>query len=198
MQFSKGPYFAEHGDFATAGASTINYTNRLAAPIVRVGGGGQGFARALAAASMPAGGGVLLGALEVQHNDGPWVRSDDYLKVNGVLRYTRGDTRNGYSVTVMGYDGDWNATDQVPRRAVDDGALDRFGTLDGSAGGDSYRYSGAFDWQRTANNASTRITAYGLAYDLNLSTRTSPMCSTTPTTATSSTRPTTGSWREDG
>ena len=68
----------------------------------------------------------------------------------------------------MGYDGDWNATDQVPRRAVDDGALDRFGSLDTSDGGDSYRYSGSFDWQRTANNASTRVTAYGIAYDLNL------------------------------
>ena len=51
MQFSKGPYFAEHGDFATAGAGNINYTNHLARPIVRVGGGAQGFARALAAAS---------------------------------------------------------------------------------------------------------------------------------------------------
>ena len=85
-----------------------------------------------------------------------------------MVRYTRGDSRNGYSVTLMGYDGDWNATDQVPRRAVDDGALDRFGSLDTSDGGDSYRYSGSFDWQRTANNASTRVTAYGIAYDLNL------------------------------
>ncbi len=47
VQFSKGPYFAEHGDFATAGAANINYTSSLARPIVRVGGGGQGFMRAL-------------------------------------------------------------------------------------------------------------------------------------------------------
>ncbi len=39
VQFSKGPYFAEHGDFATAGTANINYTNTLARPIVRVGGG---------------------------------------------------------------------------------------------------------------------------------------------------------------
>ena len=38
VQFSKGPYFAEHGDFATAGAGNINYTNSLARPIVRGGG----------------------------------------------------------------------------------------------------------------------------------------------------------------
>ncbi len=124
--------------------------------------------RALGAGSIAAGGGILLGALEVQHNDGPWVRPDDFRKVNGVVRYTRGDALNGFSITGMGYRGEWNATDQVPRRAVDSGELDRFGSLDTSDGGDSYRYSGSFDWQRTANNASTRVSAFGIAYDLNL------------------------------
>ena len=51
VQFSKGPYFAEQGDFATAGAANINYVNALDRPIVRVGGGGEGFGRVLVAAS---------------------------------------------------------------------------------------------------------------------------------------------------
>jgi len=168
VQFSKGPYFAEHGDFATAGAANINYTNSLARPIVRVAGGGQGFGRALAAASRPAAGGVVLGAVEVMHNDGPWVRPDDFGKLNAVLRYSRGDALNGLAVTAMGYRGEWNSTDQIPQRAVADGSLDRFGTIDTSDGGDSYRYSGSIEWQRTANNASTKVTAYGLGYDMNL------------------------------
>ena len=37
VQFSKGPYFADHGDFATAGTANINYTNTLIRPIVRAG-----------------------------------------------------------------------------------------------------------------------------------------------------------------
>jgi hypothetical protein len=167
VQFAKGPYFAEHGDFATAGAATINYTNSLARPIVRI-GGGQGFRRALAAASRAAAGGVILGALDVQGNDGPWRRPDDFRKVNGVVRYTRGDALNGLAATLMGYRGTWNATDQIPRRAVADGRLDRFATIDPSDGGDSYRYSASLDWQRTANNASTKVSAYGIAYDMNL------------------------------
>lgn len=44
VQFAKGPYFAEQGDFATAGSANINYVNALDTPIVRVGGGDQGFA----------------------------------------------------------------------------------------------------------------------------------------------------------
>src|SRR5207244_1917878 len=49
VQFSKGPYFADQGDFATAGAANINYANTLARPIVRIGGGDEGFARAVVA-----------------------------------------------------------------------------------------------------------------------------------------------------
>ena len=47
---------------------------------------------------------------------------DRFRKFNGVLRYSEGDRRNGWSVTAMGYDGRWNATDQIPRRAVEDGS----------------------------------------------------------------------------
>jgi len=168
VQFSKGPYFAEQGDFATAGAANINYTNSLTRPLVRVAGGGQGFGRALVAASRAAGGGTVLAALEVQHNDGPWARPDDFRKVNGLVRFSRGDAQNGLAATFMGYRGRWNSTDQIPVRAVDEGLTDRFGTLDATNGGDSYRYSASVDWQRTRNNASTKVTAFGLAYDLNL------------------------------
>jgi hypothetical protein len=52
---------------------------------------------------------------ELNHNDGPWVRPDDYKKVNGVLRYSRGDNRNGFSLTGMGYWANWESTDQVGR-----------------------------------------------------------------------------------
>jgi outer membrane receptor protein involved in Fe transport len=168
VQYSKGPYFADQGDFATAGAANINYTNSLARPIVRAGGGDEGFGRVLAAASPALGGGRLLAALEVQHNDGPWEQPDSFRKVNGLVRFSRGDTQNGFALTGMGYRGAWDSTDQIPSRAVDDGMLDRFGTIDTTDGGDSYRYSGSLEWQRTRNNASTKLTAFGLAYDLNL------------------------------
>lgn len=168
VQFAKGPYFADQGDFATAGSANINYTNSLDAPIVRVGAGQDGFFRTLVAASPMAGRGRVLAAFEAGHNDGPWVNPDDYSKVNGLVRYTRGDMVNGFSVTGMGYRATWDATDQVPLRAVEQGLIDRFGAFDTSDGGDSYRYSGSFDWQRTRGNAATKVTAYGIGYDLNL------------------------------
>lgn len=168
VQFAKGPYFADQGDFATAGSANINYVSALDGPIARVGGGGEGFGRALFAASPAAGGGHVLGALEIERNDGPWTRPDDYRKVNGVLRFSRGDTVNGYTVTGMGYRATWNATDQVPLRAITEGLIGRFGNLDSTDGGDTYRYSASFEWQRSRNNATTKVVAYGIGSDLNL------------------------------
>jgi outer membrane receptor protein involved in Fe transport len=168
VQFSKGPYFAEQGDFATAGAANINYANVLDKTMVRVGVGDEGYARALVATSPQVGDGHLLAALEVEHNDGPWEQPDQYKKVNGVLRYTEGDAVNGWSVTGMGYRGTWNSTDQVPQRAIDEGLIGRFGALDPSDGGNTYRYSGSFEWQRSRRNATTKVVAYGIGYDLNL------------------------------
>ncbi len=168
VQFSKGPYFADQGDFATAGSANINYTNSLDRPLVRVGAGQDGFFRTLVAASPRLGRGTLLAAFEGGRNDGPWVIPDDYERLNGIVRYTQGDTVNGFSLTGMGYRATWDSTDQIPKRAVDQGLVDRFGALDTTDGGDSYRYSGSFDWQQTRGNAATRVTAYGLAYDLDL------------------------------
>src|SRR6187399_72837 len=130
VQYSKGPYFAEQGDFATAGASSINYATELDRPVVSAEFGGYGFGRGLFAGSHKVGTGQLLGAFELSTNDGPWTVPDQYRKLNGVVRYTRGDAVNGLSLTAMGYRGKWNATEASPERAIDEGLIDRFGSID--------------------------------------------------------------------
>ena len=73
VQFKKGPYFADEGDFSAAGAANINYVSQLERPMVRLSAGSDGWGRLFGAASPRIGGGYLLGALEVNRNDGPWV-----------------------------------------------------------------------------------------------------------------------------
>jgi hypothetical protein len=168
VQFSKGPYFAEQGDFATAGAANINYANRLGRPVARLEGGGQGFRRVMAAGSSAIGNGYLLAALDAGANDGPWDRPDEARRLSGVVRYSRGDASNGFVASVMGYQSKWHATDQVPDRAVAAGLIGRFGAIDDSDGGDSYRYSGSVEWQRTGGSATTKVSAFGIGYGLDL------------------------------
>jgi hypothetical protein len=168
VQYSKGPYFAEQGDFATAGASNINYATTLDRPIAHLETGTYGFGRALFAASPKLGPGHLLAAFESSLNSGPWTVPDSYRKLNGVLRYSQGNAVNGLSLTAMGYHGQWNATEAVPQRAVDAGLIDRFGSIDPTDGGHTSRYSVGVDWQRGSGSTLTKVTAFGLAYDLDL------------------------------
>ena len=168
VQYKKGPYFAEDGDFSAAGSANINYVNALDSPLLTISGGGQGWGRVFGAASPRVGDGNLLVALDLSRNDGPWVNPDDLRKANGIVRYSRGDTRNGFSLTGMGYTADWNATDQVPLRAIESGLISRFGSIDPTDIGRTYRHSIAFDGLRSTGDSSLRVTAYGMRYGLNL------------------------------
>ena len=168
VQFSKGPYFADQGDFATAGASNINYATSLERPVAHLEAGTYGYGRAVFVASPKVGPGHLLFAFETSTNSGPWTIPDSYKKLNGVVRYSQGDNVNGMSLTFMGYHGKWNATEATPARAVAEGLIGRFGSLDPSDGGDTYRYSLGAEWQHTAGTTLTKVTAYGLAYNLDL------------------------------
>jgi outer membrane cobalamin receptor len=168
VQYKKGPYFAEEGDFASAGAVNVNYVSLLDKPLAVLQGGSGSFGRALFAASPKVGNGFLLYAIEAGTNDGPWMRPDEFRKLNGVLRYTSGDQRGGFSITAMGYTAKWNATDQIPHRAVNDGTIARFGLIDATDGGETSRYTLASEWQRNSSNALTQAAAYAIDYRLNL------------------------------
>lgn len=168
VSYRKGPYDAEAGDFASAGTVNITYLNEVAEPIALVEAGAFGHARALVAASPRVGGGNLLYAIEWAGGDGPWEKSSDHRKLNGVLRYARGDQRNAFSVTAMAYRARWDATDQIPSRAVARGELGRFGTIDDTDGGDTARYVLASEWQRSGGDHVTQAAAYALGYHLNL------------------------------
>jgi len=122
----------------------------------------------LAAGSRPLGPGHLLAAAEVAHEDGPWERPDDFRKENVVLRYTAWNENGRFSLMSTAYHGTWNATDQIPRRALDRGLLSRFGSLDRSDGGRSQRYTLQGDWEREQESVLDKISAYAFYYDLNL------------------------------
>ena len=51
VQYKKGPYFADEGDFSAAGAANINYVNQLDRPAVSLSAGNDGWRRLFTAAS---------------------------------------------------------------------------------------------------------------------------------------------------
>ncbi|MES3001521.1 MAG: TonB-dependent receptor [Pseudomonadota bacterium] len=141
IDYRKGPYYAEEGDFASAGAAHLRLMDTLPAGIASLTLGRKRYARALIANSFAAAAGHVLYALDLAHNDGPWQNPEGLRKFNGLVRYSQGTRDDGFNVTAMGYSARWNATDQIPQRAVDAGLVDRLGTIDTTDGGESSRYS---------------------------------------------------------
>jgi uncharacterized GH25 family protein len=168
VRYRKGPYYASEGDFAAAGAASLRYVDALPAPLVEAAAGSGDFERLLLADSTPWGGGELLGAVELARQDGPWEVPEDFRKTNGVVRWSRGDAARGVSLTATGYEGSWTATDQVPERAVAQGLLGRFGSLDPSDRGASRRFSLAAELRRADGERATRLAAYAVRSDLRL------------------------------
>jgi outer membrane receptor protein involved in Fe transport len=152
IKFTKGTYYANRGDFASVGSIHLSYLDRIENQLA-VTGGNFGFRRLFTAGSAAAAAGNILGALELQSYDGPWDSPDDQRKVNAVLRYSNADACSdrralqasqkcsSSSLTAMFYHGLWNATTDQPDRAVQQGLIGRFGTLDPSDGGQAQRWS---------------------------------------------------------
>jgi outer membrane receptor protein involved in Fe transport len=168
IDYRKGPYFAEEGDFSSAGTAHFHYFDGMRQNIASATLGGFGYRRALLAGSPEPGDSKLLYALELVNNDGPWTNPNDFRKVNAVLRYSHGARDDGYSLTAMHYSGKWNSTDQIPQRAVDSGLVSRFGAIDPTDGGESQRSSLSYDLRQPLKNGQFQMGAYLIRYRLRL------------------------------
>ena len=172
IAYKKGPYFAQEGDFSSAGAARIGMFDKLPQGIASLALGENGYRRALLANSAALGSqserGDLLYALEYAHNDGPWENPEKFHRVNGVLRYSFGDGGTRQAITAMGYSAGWNSTDQIPQRAVDAGRVGRFGAIDATDGGFTSRYSLSYETERALKDGNVKLNAYAIRSKLDL------------------------------
>jgi len=168
MRVRKGPYFADEGDFASAGSIHIDYVDALPRNLALATGGSFGYWRGLASTSTALGGGSLLATAEATAYDGPWAVGDNVRKLNRVVRYSQGTAVDGFSVTGMAYSNRWNSTDQIAARAVEQGLTGRFGTLDPTDGGKSDRYSLSGRWSQAGEWGVTRMNGYAILSSLTL------------------------------
>lgn len=75
VEYRKGPYYADEGNFSAAGAAHIEYLGSLPEALVKLDYGEDDYGRLLLADSRRWAGGSLLGAVELGQNDGPWTSS---------------------------------------------------------------------------------------------------------------------------
>jgi hypothetical protein len=137
----KGPYYADEGDFASAGAVHIGLIDSVPKAIAQVTAGSFDYRRFLGMDSVKLGDGNLLFATELGHYDGPWTTPDDMQKLNTLMRYSQGTATEGFSITGMAYANRWTSTDQVPERAIASGLLGRYDSEDPTDGGKTNRFA---------------------------------------------------------
>lgn len=168
LDYTKGPYFSDLGDFTSAGSARFRLYDILPHGELSVTGGEDDYFRFLAMDSVPSGPGMLSMAVEYMLYDGPWVLEENTERINTFLKYYWEKGINRYSVTGMLYRGEWDSTDQIPERLVDQGRIDRLGFVDPTVGGESQRYSGSFNWIHDGADSLTEVDAYLGYYDLDL------------------------------
>ncbi len=168
VRYRKGPYYAGTGDFSAAGNVDMALVRQLPERLLTLTAGSYDFGRALWAGSFEIGQGDLVAAIEGFHDDGPWTRDQRYEGFKSLLRYSAGDARRAWSLTFMGYTADWLSTDQIPRRAVESGRIDRFDLIDPGPRGETERFSLSADWHGGNERSLTEARGYLIWNDFGL------------------------------
>ncbi len=168
LEVRKGPYFADEGDFSSAGNLHIGLIDSVPKGVAQVTAGSFGYLRLFGMDSGKVGEGTVLVAGEAGTYNGPWINPDDMRKLNGLVRYTQGSALDGLSVTGMAYSNKWNSTDQVPQRAIASGQIGLYGSEDPTDGGNTSRFALSARMARTDEAGSWKANAFVVRSELDL------------------------------
>jgi len=172
IDYQKGPYFANTGDFSSAGSAHVQYKDHLEDNILNMTVGSHDYQRLLLAGShalsADADGPRLMTALEGLQTNGPWTTPEHLHKLNGLFKLTDGNDQNGWSVTGGAYTAHWTSTDQVPLSLIDSGQIGRFDSLNPSDGGKTTRDFLTSEWHFHDAEGYSKAMLYGEHYNLRL------------------------------
>jgi len=169
LEYKKGSYYADVGDFGATGAAHIYTAHHLEQQRIEVGLGEDGFQRFLATGDIDMGQGDFIYGVEAQRYDGPWTGlNEDVNKTNVWLKQQWQGENFYHSLQLMMYKNRWNSADQIPQRAVDQGIIDELGSIDNSLGGESSRYSLSFQSRYQTQYGFLKANLYIIDYNMNL------------------------------
>ena len=166
----KGPYCVEFGDFATAGAINFITLDTVPENLVEAAGGSWGTQRYLTLLSPTRDRLKTLFAMEVYTTNGPFDRPQEYIRFNVFGKASAALSESvDASVWASYLNSNWFGSGQIPERAVREGLIDRFGSIDNSEGGNTQRFNGNFDLRwRLSENDTVKVHGYGQYYQLDL------------------------------
>jgi hypothetical protein len=182
----KGTYYANLGDFATAGAVNLHLAEKFEESYAQYSIGQYGIMRGLVIASPDLGDDWrVVMAAEMYKDDGPFVNPEDLKRYNIYLRATHDLSHNGkVSMTWMSYGSSWHGSGQIPARAVcgegeqnginpppsayNEPCISHFGYIDPTEGGDTQRHMLQLAYQTAWHDTDFQAMAYLIRYRFTL------------------------------
>lgn len=147
VNFNKGPYFADKGNFATAGFVEFRTKDYLENNFVKLEGGQFNTYRAVTGINLLNKKGreknqSLYFAGEASYTKGYFESPQDFNRFNGILKYHgKISPRSSFTSYISGFTSKWDASGQIPDRAVEDGSIGWYGAIDDTEGGKTSRYN---------------------------------------------------------
>ena len=160
VDYKKGPYRADVGDFGFVGSSQITTKDKMA-PFVLGEVGMYNYQRFVAGGSVAIGDGNLVLAGQAKFNDGPWQLPEKFRGYSGFAKYSIGLGDGMLQVSLNTFYDTWQPTEQIPERAVGTLLKDRYGTLDPYLHGRTEREIATVNY----DSDSWKITAWAQHYD---------------------------------
>lgn len=143
IDFGKGAYYADKGDFNTSGYVAFHTFDAISNSMVKIEGGNFNTARVVGMINLLRRDSARRNAYivgEYNYTDGPFHVKQDFSRANLFGKYNQHIGRHGwFNVQASIFNSGWNASGQIPERAVSEGLIDRFGSIDTTEGGGTSR-----------------------------------------------------------
>ena len=177
VDFNKGPYYADKGNFTTAGYVAFKTENVLERNMFKFETGQFGLGRTVTMINLLCKKRATDNfkqnayiAAEFVRSDGYFQNAQDFRRLNVLGKYTAWwKDKDMINVTLSTFDSKWNASGQIPSRAVESRLLPRFGSIDPTEGGNTQRINASVKQIHTFNNGGVlENQAFFTKYDFNL------------------------------
>ncbi len=172
LEVFKGPYFSSFGNFGTAGSVSMTTTDHPDHNLVKLEGGMFSTVKATTVLKIPTGGTHQSAYIAGQyfHSDGPVESPQGFNRANIFGKFhTHLSPKSELGLSMGAFSSAWNASGQIPQRALDDGQITRWGSIDPLEGGNTGRYNISLDYHfMEGYEHDFQIQAFASSYDFRL------------------------------
>ena len=172
IDFGKGPYKADQGDFNTAGYVNFKTREKLERNQIGLEIGDFNSQRLFAMVNLmqPSNKSNWYAVSEHIRTDGPFESPQNFRRTNIFSKYTtRFENYDQLSILGSYFTSEWTASGQIPQRSVDDGSITRFGAIDDTEGGNTSRLNLRGEYiSSIRENSSLKTSGYYSYYDFEL------------------------------